>query len=343
VKKINIILVLLIFLFLCGCDFSNDTAIITTLEPTEIVTTSNIYINGDVTMQVEVLTEFIDPGITIPDEYTLYIDGEVNTIQVGENILKYTILDEQGVVAKEITRIVNVVDTTPPEIIINSNPVLYLGIGFDFNEIYTIYDNYYSDNQIIVSSNYAEINPNNLPGIFDVRVTAEDLSGNESVIDFSLEIKLDYFYIIESLNFLENGISSIEYDETGPNPGLTCWVNFQNGDRINISETGDFWFVLSYMGSVTGLVFFSGSFDNMTDTDISISVRQLTSSTSSWLRLNNFDASLDYDKLDLSQSAFTNEGDVNYSQALAIFNEYGLIALNRVKSIYEEILGLDFD
>jgi len=75
--------------------------------------------------------------------------------------------------------------------------------------VYLIQDNFYSSSEIIVSSNYSEINPDNLPGIYNVILTAIDPRGNETIEEFSLEVKLVYFYIIENLNLLENGISSI--------------------------------------------------------------------------------------------------------------------------------------
>ena len=78
----------------------------------------------------------------------------------------------------------------------------------------------------------------------------------------------------------------------------------------------------------------------MTNTSLSISVKRSYSSTSSWLRLNDFDASEQYDSLDLSESSFSNDGNIIYDDALATFNEKALEAITQLKYIYEEILGI---
>ncbi|MDD3842527.1 MAG: hypothetical protein PHD24_03680, partial [Candidatus Izemoplasmatales bacterium] len=102
-----------------------------------------------------------------------------------------------------------------------------------------------------------------------------------------------------------------------------------------------FWIVKTYNSIYSGLIFFSGNFSNMEDTSLSISI-SIEASTSSWLRKYHFDASLEYEELDLSTSTFQNGGNVNYNEALSIFNEYGLITINRLKSIYTEIFRLNF-
>lgn len=209
--------------------------------------------------------------------------------------------------------------------------------------VYLIQDNFYSSSEIIVSSNYSEINPDNLPGIYNVILTAIDPRGNETIEEFSLEVKLVYFYIIENLNLLENGISSIWYDETGPTADiLTCWIYFYKWDIININENNGFWFIKSFRDDYYGNIFFNGSFNRITNTSLSIAIRQ-GGSESSWLRLQNFDATIDYNELNLSQASFTNDGEIDNVLALEYFNEYALYALNQVKFIYEEVFGLDFE
>jgi len=59
--------------------------------------------------------------------------------------------------------------------------------------------------------------------------------------------------------------------------------------------------------------------------------------------LQNFDATIDYNELNLSQASFTNDGEIDNVLALEYFNEYALYALNQVKFIYEEVFGLDFE
>jgi len=64
-------------------------------------------------MEIEILSDFDDPGITMPRNYTLLKSEEVDTTKLGEYVIEYTILDDGGVTAKIITRIVSVVDSIP--------------------------------------------------------------------------------------------------------------------------------------------------------------------------------------------------------------------------------------
>jgi hypothetical protein len=299
--------------------------------------------NGEVSMSIEVFSDYVEPGITMPENYSLLVSGTVNTLIIDRYTIQYTVLDNGGVTAKIMTRIVDVVDTEPPTIEVDENTTLFFGPEFTMSNIYSVTDNYCGSADLIITSNYNEINPNSNPGVYTITLRAEDSSGNISETDIELELILDYFHIADNLtiSYSDPGIREIEYDENGPNPGNSCWIRFYNGDILNINEDGDFWIVKTYNSIYSGLIFFSGNFSNMEDTSLSISI-SIEASTSSWLRKYHFDASLEYEELDLSTSTFQNGGNVNYNEALSIFNEYGLITINRLKSIYTEIFRLNF-
>ena len=112
--------------------------------------------------------------------------------------------------------------------------------------------------------------------------------------------------------------------------------------NLNVNNNGDFWIAYSYSkNDHWGLVFISGNFQDLSNTRISMSIKNAMSTETSWLRLNNFDAALDYTSLDLSKSSFENPAVIDYQTALDIFNEVGLETINRIKYIYNNIFKLN--
>ncbi len=329
-KKIPVIIVLVLLSgFLISC-ISNKNL---------------VKMNGDVTLYLEVYEEFVDPGITMPENFTLTSTNDININRIGVYEIQYRVLDDDGVIFKEMIRIVNIVDSIPPEITLLGDCVIHLGIKNDIENCYQISDNYYDESSLIVTTNMETVNPNSIPGFYTVEIEAKDLSDNIVSIELEIEIVLDYSYILQRIDKTSNNILSITFTESGgPYQKPSHWINFWNGDRLNISNEGDFYYVMSHSTIIgSGLLFFSGEFSNLTNTSISISIKKTSSSESSWLILNEFDASLDYDELNLSESTFTNNGSINYDNALITFNEQGLIAINKLKFIYEKILGLRFN
>lgn len=338
--KILYFLVLTFTLF--SCTLSDTISSTTAVKQTTTEEVNLVYINGLVSMNIEVFSDFEDPGITKPEGYTVILQGNVNTSILGQYILDYTVLDENGITVKEITRVVNVVDSTAPTINISNVGEIYLGFDFNISDLYSVSDNYYSIEDLIINNDYNLINPNNTPGTYIITVKVEDLSGNAASATIEVDIILDYFYIIENINFQENNIFEIEYDETGPNPGDSYWIKFSDNVNLNVNNNGDFWIAYSYsQNDHWGLVFFSGNFQDLSNTRISMSIKNAISTETSWLRLDNFDASLDYTSLDLSESSFENPAVIDYQTALDIFNEVGLETINRIKYIYNSIFKLN--
>ncbi|MDD3124189.1 MAG: DUF5011 domain-containing protein [Candidatus Izemoplasmatales bacterium] len=329
-KGLVALFALIIIIFSGGCTFGEQ---------------ENVFMNGNVSINIEVDDPFIDPGITTPEGYTIIKNGIVDTSSLGQYIINYTILDESGETIKELTRIINVIDNIKPSIALSENKKLFLGPDFDIKNLYTVSDNYYDAEDLIISDNYEEINPNNLPGVYSLTITAEDPSENLILQDVEFQIELDYYYIVENLDTISNGISEIEYDEnTGPNQGDSYWIKFFNEATFNINSKGDFWIAMTYhQNDHFGVLFFSGNYEDLSSTKISLSIKNSLSLETSWLRLNEFDASFDYDELDLSESTFENPAVIDYNTALSIFNDRGLIAIEKVKAIYENIFCLSFN
>ena len=103
-------------------------------EANSDTTPPEITLLGDNPYRLEAGNNFNDPGATAKDEtdgtVAVNISGEVNSKVVGEYKIYYTAKDKSGNEAN-VTRVVNVVDTTPPTIkILGDNP---LTLEYDSN------------------------------------------------------------------------------------------------------------------------------------------------------------------------------------------------------------------
>ena len=140
-----------------------------------------ITLNGDDPLTIEVHNDYIESGAVVTDNYdtglTATITGTVDKDVVGTYTVNYDVTDSNGNSAIQVTRIVNVVDTTPPVITV---------IGGDETiEIHTPYtdvgatatDNY--DASITVTSS-GNVNVD-LLGDYTITYNAVDSNGNSAV------------------------------------------------------------------------------------------------------------------------------------------------------------------
>ncbi|MDE0821425.1 MAG: DUF5011 domain-containing protein, partial [Opitutales bacterium] len=113
---------------------------------------------GDNPIALEAGADFTDPGVTVTDadgnpieNPDVQVEGQVDSTKPGTQTLTYTFTDAENHAAIPVTREVNVVDTTPPVIILNGEPEVTLLIGQDFTDPgTTITDNVESDIQAVV-------------------------------------------------------------------------------------------------------------------------------------------------------------------------------------------------
>jgi hypothetical protein len=84
-------------------------------------------------MTVECHTSFVDPGATAHDacagDFAATASGTVDANTVGQYIITYNATDPSGFSATPVTRIVNVVDTTPPTVTAPADVVVNTGAG----------------------------------------------------------------------------------------------------------------------------------------------------------------------------------------------------------------------
>ena len=242
--------------------FASLLLLLTACITDEIENKDIVFMNGEVLIELEAHDEFEDPGITMPDNFTLIRNENINIDRIGSYEIHYKVLDNEGVVYKEMIRVINVYDFTAPEIIVSNNCVINLGIDEGLSSCFDLSDNYYSIEELVVDISVEDFNSANLTGSYIVNISATDPSDNNATTSFNVEIVLDYFEIIQHLTTYSNDILSITYDEAGgPYQKPSYWINFLSGDRLNISSDEDFYYVMRYSTEMfSGLLFFLWKF-----------------------------------------------------------------------------------
>ncbi|MBT5692940.1 MAG: DUF5011 domain-containing protein, partial [Opitutae bacterium] len=137
---------------------------------------------GDRSFQLEVGSDFTDPGVTIAtrggtdlDAAGVVVSNPVNNSLPGSYIIRYNFTDPEGRIATEVTRIVEVVDTVGPVITINGEPLVRIGVGEVYTDAGATAVDALSGNSTVVSQSSSPM-VTYLPGL-----TAGGQSGNYSV------------------------------------------------------------------------------------------------------------------------------------------------------------------
>src|SRR3989344_2566831 len=138
---------------------------------------------GSDPINVEVFTPYIDSGATALDNYdgditvNIITVNPVNTNIIGTYLVTYDVMDSSGNPATQITRTVNVVDTTAPIITLVGNAIETIEAGISYIDAgATALDNYDGD----ITVNIITVNPvnTNIIGTYLVTYDVMDSSGN---------------------------------------------------------------------------------------------------------------------------------------------------------------------
>ena len=185
----------------------------------------NIFLVGEVSQTQEINEQYLELGVTIPEGYTVVIEGNVDTSKLGQNILQYTVLDNEGVTVKNFTRVVIVIDTIAPTF--NTIEDQYLEVNEYENINWQTYVSDLQDNSNLEISLIVEENINYSElGIYPVSIKAVDKSGNEFAREFDVNIidtqapvisfNSNYIYVFGASNpeKIISEISDNYYDET---------------------------------------------------------------------------------------------------------------------------------
>lgn len=138
---------------------------------------------GDNPLQVEVKSQFTDPGVTVSDNHSYELSKtgtfNENTDVLGEYTIVYTAVDPSGNLVS-VTRIVEVVDTQAPIIELEGDLRVTVERWADYSDAgYNVQDNYYSVAEITVDTAGTFVNTQSI-GAYTITYTATDASGNVS-------------------------------------------------------------------------------------------------------------------------------------------------------------------
>ena len=128
------------------------TGVIRTVNVTD-TTAPVITLVGDAEITVEVGSTYTDLGATASDNYDgdisadVVIGGDsVDTSSVGQYTVTYNVTDSSGNAASEVTRTVNVTDTTAPVITLVGDAEITVEVGSTYTDLgATASDNYDGD------------------------------------------------------------------------------------------------------------------------------------------------------------------------------------------------------
>ncbi len=146
-------------------------------------------LNGDAQMQVEVGTNFQDPGASARYRFTDYSDqivseSNLDMTQLGEYQIRYTFTDYD----KSITRKISVVDSVAPSIRLQGGDCLRIFLNEEFVDPgASANDNYDGDlsDQIRVDDRALDINQ---LGSYEILYTVNDTSGNTTTLKRTVEV-----------------------------------------------------------------------------------------------------------------------------------------------------------
>ncbi|NRB77044.1 MAG: BspA family leucine-rich repeat surface protein, partial [Saccharospirillaceae bacterium] len=198
-------------------------------------------LNGESEITLEVNTLYQEKGATVMDNYSVIvhvvIEMDLDNTTLGQYIVTYQASDEAGNAANEVTRIVNVVDETEPQLVLIGESSVSLFVGEVYFELgATVTDNYDSSLQIDVLGSV----DSQIKGIYTITYLTMDSSGNRGEItrevimleDLSPQIILngeEYMTMYQGDTYIElNAVASDEKDgellvgiEGSVNPQIT--------------------------------------------------------------------------------------------------------------------------
>ncbi|TNE82041.1 MAG: DUF5011 domain-containing protein [Bacteroidetes bacterium] len=163
----------------------NSAEVERTVYVTPDITPPVVTLNGTTPMAVVVGTQFIDPGVNAIDSYDgvipasgIQVFGTVNSLQLGQYTLTYTATDQAGNMAS-VVRIVNVGDTTVPQLYLKGADTIVIALGQTFVDPgIVVLDN--NSSNLPFNVDYTVID-NSVVGDYTLTYTAVDSSGNVAV------------------------------------------------------------------------------------------------------------------------------------------------------------------
>ena len=319
-KKNRILISFLVFvaafLFLTACDRLDLT----------------IYINGNINNTIEVNATFNDEGVTIPDGYTLVVDGEIDTSKLGKQRIVYYVYSSTGEMVKELHRYVTVVDSTKPSYEVKSNQIFYAGFLYELEDFISDYsDNYDCKEKIeVLNSDYVF----NTSGLHDISITFKDSSNNISVYNKKINVVLDVAKLLNEVYKDQPG--KVTTTETSMGSVYTN-VRVDNDTSFSYFSTGS----IHYLKTITttlgnrASIQISSNYGEFSSANLSYHVSgedeystgfTTIDATASSVYVDSFKSTINDLELDINQ--MLTELNTNINQVLVDFNSYMSEVLN---------------
>ncbi len=191
------------------------------IRAVDVVDTTAPIINlkGDQDVTIEVNSNYTDAGATALDNYDGVItaniakEGVVNENEVGSYPITYNVSDSSGNKAEQVTRIVNVVDTTNPVITLTGDAYILVETGNNYSDPgASATDNYDGD----ITSNIVTINPvdTNAPNTYIVTYNVTDRNNNPA-LEVIREVKVNTSPITENISTIAEEGKSLDINLLG--------------------------------------------------------------------------------------------------------------------------------
>jgi len=146
-----------------------------------------ITLTGNATETVEVNTSYSDEWATATDNFDGNLTSSITALNsvdittVGVYTVTYIVVDTNTNIATEVTRTVNVVDTTPPVVTLTGLDEIVLEVGSSYSELWaTATDN---EDTILPTSIVIDASSvdTSIIGSYDVTYNVSDASGNNAI------------------------------------------------------------------------------------------------------------------------------------------------------------------
>ena len=134
--------------------YASDSAIGNDITNPPVIT-----LNGDNPLTIVLGGTYIEPNAIASDPEdagsltnAIVISGvdAIDTSTVNTYLVQYGVTDSDGNYT-EVTRTVNIVDTTPPILNLNGNSITYVEVGTTYNELGATATDNYDDNNIVTN------------------------------------------------------------------------------------------------------------------------------------------------------------------------------------------------
>jgi hypothetical protein len=289
-----------------------------------------IALTGNTTITHEVNTPFVEPGYSANDSNegdlsaNVLIDGSVDSSNLGSYTLYYDVSDLSGNPAVTVSRLVQVVDTTPPEIILVGDPSINVELGTSFSDPgATANDNY---DGIINSVTTSGVVDTSTVGTYTLFYNVSDSEGNNA-------IQITRTVIVGSpptITLQGDDPMVIEVGGTYTEPGATAF----DSDDGSLGSTSDSPSLISVDGNVdTNIVSTYFIQYSVTDSDGNITQEQRTvqvvDTTKPVITIANTTASVEAltTYIDEGGATATDNYDPNISEDIVVTNNVNTTVL----------------